>query len=147
MLLSAQLESAAAVKQQLGGGRDLYFYTSFDRSGSRYDDFLSQWQAAGNQPALADEFAINGWLAATMFTAVARTLPAVTRASVMQAFSKLSNYSTDGLLPALSFDKAGADLGGQAPRIINPTMGLSQYQDGTFVPYADGKFTNPFVVP
>jgi ABC-type branched-subunit amino acid transport system substrate-binding protein len=147
ILLSALLESASAVKQQLGGGQGLYFFTSFDRSGSLYSDFLSQWQAAGNQPALADEFAINGWLAATMFADVARTLPAVTRASVMQAFSNLSNYSTDGLLPALSFDKAGTDLGGQAPRIINPTIGLSQYRNGAFVPYDGGKFTNPFVIP
>jgi ABC-type branched-subunit amino acid transport system substrate-binding protein len=147
ILLSALLESASAVRQQLGSGQGLYFYTSFDRSGSLYSDFLSQWQAAGYQPALADEFAINGWLAATMFADVARTLPAVTRASVMQAFSKLSDYSTDGLLPALSFDKAGTNLGGQAPRIINPTMGLSQYQNGAFVPFDGGKFTNPFVVP
>jgi hypothetical protein len=83
----------------------------------------------------------------TMFAGVARTLPTVTRASVLAAFSKLTNYSTDGLLPPLSFTKPGTALGGKAPRIINPTMGLSQYQNGTFALYAGGTFTDPFTVP
>jgi hypothetical protein len=52
-----------------------------------------------------------------------------------------------GLLPPLSFGKPGTALGGKAPRIINPTMGLSQYQNGTFAPYTGGTFTNPFTVP
>jgi ABC-type branched-subunit amino acid transport system substrate-binding protein len=147
ILVSALLESVSAVKQQLSGGQGIYFYTSFNHSGHFYDDFQSQWQAAGNAPALADEFAINGWLAVTTFTAVARTLPSVTRASVLAAFGRLRNYSTDGLLPPLSFDKPSTILAGQATRIINPTMGLSQYQNGAFVPYAGGRFTNPFVLP
>jgi hypothetical protein len=125
----------------------VYFYTSFRHSGPFYSAFLSQWQASGNSPSLTDDFAINGWLSVTMFADVARTLPTVTRASVLAAFSRLSNYSTDGLLPPLSFDKPGTALGGNAPRIINPTMGLSQYQNGTFAPYAGGTFTNPFTLP
>jgi ABC-type branched-subunit amino acid transport system substrate-binding protein len=147
ILISAALETPSAVKQQLGDGQNLYFYTEFNHSGQLYDDFLAQWQAAGNPPSLVDDFAINGWLSVTMFTAIARTLPAATRASVMKAFSKLSGYSTDGLLPALSFDKPSTILGGKAPRIVNPTMALSSYQNGTFVPVAGGRFTNPFVAP
>jgi branched-chain amino acid transport system substrate-binding protein len=147
IVISAGTESPSAVQQQIGGGQNLYFDTFFNHSGQFYDAFLSQWQADGNAPALADDFAINGWLAATMFADVARTLPTVTRASVMNAYSKLSNFSTDGLTPPLSFDKPGTALGGKAPRIINPTIGLSQYQNGTFVPAAGGKFTNPFLVP
>jgi hypothetical protein len=83
----------------------------------------------------------------TMFAQVARTLPTVTRASVMHAFGELSNYTTGGMLPPLSFSKPGTALGGKAPRIVNPTMGLAQYQNGAFVPIAGGKFTDPFVVP
>jgi ABC-type branched-subunit amino acid transport system substrate-binding protein len=147
ILISASLESPSAVQQQLGGGQNLYFFTSFRHSGQFYDEFLSQWQAAGYQPGLADDFAINGWLAVTMFADVARTLPTVTRASVMQAFSKLSGYTTGGLVPPLSYTRLGTALGGRAPRVINPTMGLSQYQNGTFVPYDNGQFTNPFTVP
>jgi ABC-type branched-subunit amino acid transport system substrate-binding protein len=147
IVISAGTESPSAVQQQIGGGQNLYFDTFFNHSGQFYDAFLSQWQADGNAPALADDFAINGWLAATMFADVARTLPTVTRASVMNAYSKLSNFSTDGLTPPLSFDKPGTALGGKAPRIINPTIGLSQYQNGTFVPAAGGKFTNPFLIP
>jgi branched-chain amino acid transport system substrate-binding protein len=147
IVISAGTESPNAVQQQLGGGQNLYFDTFFNHSGRFYDAFLSQWQAAGNPPSLSDDFAINGWLAATMFADIARTLPTITRASIMQAYSKLSNYSTDGLTPPLSFNKPGTALGGKAPRIINPTIGLSQYQNGTFVPAAGGKFTNPFVVP
>jgi ABC-type branched-subunit amino acid transport system substrate-binding protein len=147
ILISAGLETPSAVQQQLGGAANLYFYTSFRHSGPFYNAFLSQWQASGNPPSLADEFAINGWLAVTMFADVARTLPSVTRASVLAAFSKLANYDTKGLLPPLSFNKPGTAFGGKAPRVINPTMALSQYQNGTFVPYAGGKFTNPFVVP
>jgi ABC-type branched-subunit amino acid transport system substrate-binding protein len=147
IVISAGTESESAVQQQLGGGQNLYFDTFFNHSGRFYDAFLSQWQAAGNSPSLADDFAINGWLSVTMFADVARTLPTVTRASVLHAYSQLSNYSTDGLTPLLSFDKSGTALGGQAPRVINPTIGLLQYQNGTFVPAADGKFTNPFVVP
>jgi ABC-type branched-subunit amino acid transport system substrate-binding protein len=147
ILIAASLESASAVRQQLGGGQDLYFYTWFNHSGPFYDAFASQWQAAGNQPATADDIAINGWLAVTMFAGVARTLPVVTRASVMQAFSKLADYSTGGLLPPLSYTRPGIALGGQAPRVINPTMGLSEYQNGTFVPYDNGQFTNPFTAP
>jgi len=147
MVISAGTESPAAVQQQIGGGQNLYFDTFFNHSGAFYDAFLSQWQADGNSPSLADDFAINGWLAATMFADVARTVPTVTRAAVLAAYGKLSNFSTDGLTPPLSFDKSGTALGGQAPRIINPTIGLSQYQNGTFVPAAGGKFTNPFVVP
>jgi ABC-type branched-subunit amino acid transport system substrate-binding protein len=147
IVISAGTESPSAVQQQLGGGQNLYFDTFFNHSGRFYDAFLSQWQAAGNSPSLADDFAINGWLSVTMFADVARTLPTVTRASVLHAYSQLSNYSTDGLTPLLSFDKSGTALGGQAPRVINPTIGLSQYQNGTFVPAAGGKFTDPFVVP
>ena len=147
ILISAALETPSAVQQQLGSGQHLYFYTEFNHSGQFYDDFLAQWQAAGNSPSLADDFAINGWLSVTMFTAIARTLPVVTRASIMRAFSELSGYSTDGLLPPLSFDKPSTILGGKAPRIVNATMALSSYQNGTFVPVAGGTFTNPFVVP
>jgi ABC-type branched-subunit amino acid transport system substrate-binding protein len=147
IIIFASLETASAVQQQLGGGQDLYFCTSFTHSGPFYDDFVSQWAAAGNSPTLADEFAINGWLSVTMFAQVARTLPTVTRASVLSAFNELNNYSTDGMLPPLSFSKPGTALGGKAPRIVNPTMGLAQYQNGTFVPIAGGAFTNPFVVP
>ena len=147
IVISAGTESPAAVQQQLGGGQDLYFDTFFNHSGAFYDAFLSQWQADGNSSSLSDDFAINGWLAATMFADVARTLPTITRASVLRAYSKLSNFSTDGLTPPLSFDKPATVLGGQAPRIVNPTIGLSQYQNGTFVPAAGGKFTNPFVIP
>jgi ABC-type branched-subunit amino acid transport system substrate-binding protein len=147
ILIAAQLETASAVQQQLGGGQSLYFYTEFRHSGPFYRAFLAQWQAAGNSPSLADEFAINGWLSVTMFAQVARTLPTVTRVSVLAAFSKLSNYSTGGMLPTLSYTKPSAVLGGNAPRIINPTMGLAQYQNGTFVPIAGGTFTNPFIIP
>jgi ABC-type branched-subunit amino acid transport system substrate-binding protein len=147
ILISQSLETPSAVQQQLGGGSDLYFYTWFKHSGPFYNAFLSQWQASGNPPSLADEFALNGWLAVTMFADVARKLPSVTRPSVLAAFSKLANYNTQGLLPPLSFTKPGTALGGKAPRVINPTMGLSQYQNGTFVPVAGGKFTNPFIVP
>jgi ABC-type branched-subunit amino acid transport system substrate-binding protein len=147
ILIAGTVETTSAVQQQLGGGQDLYFYTSFRRSGPFYNAFLSQWQAAGDSPSLADEFAINGWLSVTMFAQVARTLPTVTRASVLAAFGKLTNYSTGGLLPPLSFSKPGTALGGKAPRLVNPTMGLAQYQNGTFVPVAGGTFTNPFVVP
>jgi ABC-type branched-subunit amino acid transport system substrate-binding protein len=147
IIIFASLETPSAVQQQLGGGQNLYFCTSFTHSGPFYDAFVSQWQAAGNSPSLADEFAINGWLSVTMFAQVARTLPTATRASVMHAFRDLSNYNTGGMLPPLSFSKPGTALGGKAPRVVNPTMGLAQYQNGTFVPVADGKFTNPFVVP
>jgi branched-chain amino acid transport system substrate-binding protein len=147
IIIFASLETPSAVQQQLGGGQHLYFCTSFTHSGPFYDAFVSQWKAAGNSPSLADEFAINGWLSVTMFAQVARTMPTITRVSVLHAFSKLSNYSTGGMLPPLSFSKPGTALGGKAPRIINPTMGLAQYQNGAFVPIAGGKFTNPFVVP
>jgi ABC-type branched-subunit amino acid transport system substrate-binding protein len=147
IIIFASLETPSAVQQQLGGGQDLYFCTSFTHSGPFYNAFVSQWQAAGNSPSLTDEFAINGWLSVTMFAQVARTLPTVTRASVQAAFGKLSNYSTGGMLPPLSFDKPGTALAGKAPRVVNPTMGLAQYQNGTFVPIAGGAFTNPFVVP
>jgi ABC-type branched-subunit amino acid transport system substrate-binding protein len=147
IVISAGTESPAAIQQQLGGGQNLYFDTFFNHAGRFYDAFLSQWRAAGNSPSLTDDFAINGWLAVTMFADIARTLPTVTRASVVRAYSQLSNYSTDGLTPPLSFDKPGTILGGKAPRIVNPTIGLSQYQNGTFVSAAGGKFTDPFVVP
>jgi Periplasmic binding protein len=80
-VISAGTESASAVQQQMGGGQNLYFDTFFNHSGRFYDAFLSQWQAAGNSPSLADDFAINGWLAVTMFADIARTLPTITRAS------------------------------------------------------------------
>jgi branched-chain amino acid transport system substrate-binding protein len=147
IVIFASLETPSAVQQQLGGGQNLYFCTSFTRSGPVYKAFLSQWQGAGNPASLADEFAINGWLSVTMFAQVARTLPTITRASVLAAFSKLTNYSTGGMLPPLSYTKPATVLGGKAPRIVNPTMGLAQYQNGTFVPIAGGKFTNPFIVP
>jgi|HubBroStandDraft_6_1064221.scaffolds.fasta_scaffold81842_4 branched-chain amino acid transport system substrate-binding protein len=147
IVISAGVESPSSVQQQLGSGQNLYFYTYFNHSGPFYNAFLSQWQAAGNSPSLADEFALNGWLSVTMFAHVARTLPTVTRASVLDAFSKVTNYSTDGLLPPVSFNKPGTALGGKAPRVVNQTIALVQYQNGAFVPAAGGKFTDPFVVP
>ena len=111
----------------------------------RHPIWQPQWKAAGQDPSLADDDAINGWLAVTMFADVARTLPSVTRASVVEAFRKLSNYDTKGLMSQLSFTAPGTGLGGKAPRIVDPTLGLSQYQDGRFVPYANGQTANPFV--
>jgi Periplasmic binding protein len=77
-------------------------------------------------------------------------LPAIgVNAYVSADFNSPVVFATDigGLLPPLSFGKPGTALGGQAPRIVNPTMGLAQYQNGTFVPVAGGKFVNPFVIP
>jgi branched-chain amino acid transport system substrate-binding protein len=145
ILISAGIETPSSVQQQVGDGQNLYFYTYFNHSGPFYNAFLSQWQAAGNALTLADEFAINGWLSVTMFAHVARTLPTVTRASVLAAFNKLTNYSTDGLLPPVSFNKPATVLGGTAPRIVNQTMALVQIQNGAFVPAAGGKFADPFV--
>jgi ABC-type branched-subunit amino acid transport system substrate-binding protein len=145
ILISASVESPSAIKQQLGDGSGLYFYTFFNHSGTFYDNFLNQWKAAGEDPNLADESSINGWLAVTMFADVARTLPSVTRTSVVAAFNKLHNYDTKGLIPPVSFDTPGTGLGGKAPRVVNLTVGLSQYQDGKLVPYANGKTANPFV--
>jgi ABC-type branched-subunit amino acid transport system substrate-binding protein len=148
MLISSAIETSKSVSQQLGANaKKVFFFNYFHNGGKFYDAFLSQWSAAGESASDADDFAINGWLAATMFADVARKLPTVTRASVLGAFKALTNYDTGGLTPTLSFATPGTALGGKAPRIVNPTITLTQFQDGKFVPYQGGPFINPFVVP
>jgi hypothetical protein len=111
-----------------------------------YQQFVAQWQAAGNSADVIDDYAINGWLSATMFADVARKTATVTRKSILNAFESLKGYNTDGLLPPISFDKPATVLNGNAPRIVDPTIGLLQVKDGKFVPFANGKLVNPFEI-
>jgi ABC-type branched-subunit amino acid transport system substrate-binding protein len=147
LLLSAAVQTPSAVSRQLGDAKSLYFYSTFHHDGRFYNDFQSQWAAAGHSASDADDWAINGWLSVTMFATVARKLPSVTRASILDAFKHLASYDTGGLTPTLSFTTPGIALGGKAPRIINPTVTLTEFNDGKFVPYKSGAFVNPFVVP
>lgn len=147
IVLSGAVVTEETVKQQFGDTSNLYFGTLFNRTGPFYDQFEAQWVASGKSASSIDDYALNGWLAATMFADVVRKVPSPTRSTILAAFNQLTNYDTGGLLPPLSFDKPSTILGGGAPRVVNPTMGLLQFSEGKFVRFADGKMVNPFVAP
>lgn len=147
LLLNASLETAATVSQQLGENKNVYFFGYYNHAGPYYNDFQCQWAADGQSASAVDDFAISGWLAVTMFANEARKLPTVTRSSVLDAFKNAANLDTGGLTPPLSFNTPSTALGGKAPRLVNPTGTLNQFQNGKFVPYKGGPFINPFIIP
>lgn len=147
IVLSGAVVTPASVKKNFGDTTGIYIGVFFNRSGSVYDQFLAQWKADGNSADAVDDYAINGWLSVKMFADVARTTPTISRESILAGFNALKDYQTDGLLPPISFDQPSTTLGGNAPRVVNPTVSLLEVKDGQFVPVAGGKLANPFVIP
>lgn len=147
IVLSGAVVTPASVKRNFRDTSGVYIGAFFTRSGAFYDRFVAQWKADGKSADLIDDYTINGWLSATMFADVARRTPTLTRKSILDAIGSLKDYDTGGLLPPISFDKPSDIIGGSAPRMINPTIGLLQVKDGKFVPFAGGRLANPFQIP
>ena len=130
---------------KLGAAADgTYVTTSFPPSGGQGN---AQFAAQMNQyapGAVQDDLAKNAWLSVWLFANTAQHLTTITRASVLAAMSHVSNYSTGGLTPPLTFTKPYSGFGGTLPRMFNQTVVYTKVVNGKFIATGGG-FANPFV--
>jgi ABC-type branched-subunit amino acid transport system substrate-binding protein len=130
---------------KLGAAADgTYVTTSFPPSGGQGNaDFASQMEKYAPN-AVQDDLAKNAWLSVWLFANTAKNLPTITRATVLAAMSQVSNYSTGGLTPPLTFTKPYTGFGGTLPRMFNQTVVYTKVVNSKFVATGSG-FANPFV--
>jgi ABC-type branched-subunit amino acid transport system substrate-binding protein len=88
--------------------------------------------------AALDAISLNGWLSTWAFAQVARTISgSVTRASVMSAFSNLTNFNVFGLLPAGFTTKKDFSFPGLS-RLFNQSIVEGVVKDGQLVQTSAG---------
>lgn len=94
---------------------------------------------------LIDQGALYGWMAAKMFTDVAKTIKGpITRASVLNAMRHITNYTgLGGLIPPYSTTTKFTGFGGQAPYLFDPYAFPVKIENGKLVEIGN-TFINPF---
>jgi ABC-type branched-subunit amino acid transport system substrate-binding protein len=85
---------------------------------------VAAFQSAGTMAGINDPYAWNSYAAVMVFTAVAKKLPDVTRATVTAALSQTSNLDI-GLVSPLQFVHGNKD--NLAPRIFNDCVFLTRW--------------------
>lgn len=68
-----------------------------------------------------DYSSVLGWLAVKMVADVAKTLPTVSAASLLNAMSHLQGYDSGGIIPPYTTTTPSTALGGIATHLYNPT--------------------------
>jgi ABC-type branched-subunit amino acid transport system substrate-binding protein len=92
--------------------------------------------------ALLDDTSINGWAAAYAFQQVASRLSTISRQSVLQAMSSISNLQTGGIYPPLSASGRQHSYYGESC-VMNPDLVAEEVQGGHLVSVHPGQFFDP----
>jgi hypothetical protein len=140
-VLSETVVNASAIQEALSPdvAEDIYTLTYYDKNSDGYARFLADMEEYQPDVVPGDLGAI-AWLAVNMFEHVAADLPELTRQSVWDAMSSLSDFDTEGMTAGpLDFTTPGTALGGTAPRLVPSVMSVyvDRYEDGEYVPLAD----------
>jgi hypothetical protein len=130
---------------KLGAAADgTYVTTSFPPSGGPGNAEFTQQMSKYEPGAVQDDLAKNAWLSVWVFANTAQHLSTLTRASVLAAMSKISDYNTGGLTPPLNFTKTFSGFGGSLPRMFNQTVVYTKVVNSKFVATGSGGFADPF---
>jgi ABC-type branched-subunit amino acid transport system substrate-binding protein len=107
---------------------------------------LYQQQIAKYQPgAPLDDDSLIGWSSVWALAQVGKTLPSVTRSSVMSAMGKLTNFSLGGAFPNLTTTAHPCATGclGQV-NLYTPYAILYTLNNGKLTPNTPGQLLNPY---
>ena len=113
--------------------------TMFSKDMNAFDKSLSQ-----------TDLAAQNWLGTWVFERVAKTLPDITAASVLDAMGKVSNMDMGGLTPPLTTttpfnSQSNPTFNALLPRLYNPTVVYEQVKNGkVYVINKKNPFVNPF---
>jgi branched-chain amino acid transport system substrate-binding protein len=140
LIVSQTLVNASTLQEGLTDAEleAVYAITWFDKSSDGYAEFLADLEEF--QPdAEPTDLETNAWLAVNMFADVASGLDEISRESILEAMSSVSDYDTGGLTPAIDYSEEGTALGGTAPRLVPSALSVyaDVYRDGTWAPYAE----------
>jgi ABC-type branched-subunit amino acid transport system substrate-binding protein len=128
--------------KQLGAVGNVQVAGSYAYSSPGYQTFLAEVKAYDPSLKPSDE-SVNSWLGIHLFAkAMSQSSQPLTRAGVLAAFTNLSNYTTDGLTPALDFTKPNSTQG--FSRAFNPTSVLHDVKNGTAADTQPVQFLNIF---
>jgi ABC-type branched-subunit amino acid transport system substrate-binding protein len=107
---------------------------------------LYQAQLAKYQPsAPLDDDSLIGWSSVWAFAQVGKTLPSVTRATVLAAFGKMNNFSLGGAFPNLTTTAHPCQTGclGQV-NLFSPDAIFYTVNNGKLTPNTQGELFNPY---
>jgi branched-chain amino acid transport system substrate-binding protein len=100
------------------------------------------WMNKTDPSAQKDELSLLEWTAMLIFADVAKTLPSVTRASVLQAYQNLKTPVNVGTSAPFSVVGSPSPLS-TAPQLHSADVMYSEIENGQYKPL--GSFVNPFV--
>jgi branched-chain amino acid transport system substrate-binding protein len=128
---------ADEVKQNLGNPTNAYITTGYDLESEGYKMFEADMAKYAPNASRAGHN-ITRWLAANILADIAKDLPEVTRAAVLDHFSTATSINTFGLTPSpLTFTVENKGLGGFMPRVSNDKVALYKYDAGKWVRKTD----------
>jgi ABC-type branched-subunit amino acid transport system substrate-binding protein len=113
--------------------------TMFTKDMNAFDKSLAQ-----------TDLAAQNWLGTWVFERVAKTLPDITAASVLDGMGKITNMDMGGLTPPLTTttpfnSQSNPTFNALLPRLFNPTVVYEQVKNGkVFVINKKNPFVNPF---
>jgi hypothetical protein len=100
------------------------------------------WMNKTDPSAQKDELSLLEWTAMLIFADVAKTLPSVTRASVLQAYQNLKTPVNVGTSAPFSVVGSPSPLS-TAPQLHSADVMYSKIENGQYQPL--GTFVNPFL--
>jgi branched-chain amino acid transport system substrate-binding protein len=119
LLVNASQLSDGKINASLkGANQELYSAGAYDISSPGWKQMQDEAKAFGVDPTLVNGTFATGWLAVHMFAQVAAKLPAISRATVVDAMNKLTALDTKGMTAPLNYTVPGTALGGKAPRVF-----------------------------
>jgi ABC-type branched-subunit amino acid transport system substrate-binding protein len=117
---------------------NVYDIAWFDRSSAGYAEYGKEMRALGYAGTQYDnDNSTMAWAALKEFVAIAKSLPTVTRATVLAAYKKQASVTTMGLTPEINFTVPQSAASGQYPVIRNDTTVLYHYEGSKYVLVGD----------
>jgi ABC-type branched-subunit amino acid transport system substrate-binding protein len=113
-------------------------------TGSGWDQYqaeLGKYQAAAT--STASDYSVSVWIGVHLLAAVAAKIPgSLTRAALVKALNSLSDYSTGGLTPPISFTTPNPQVG--YSRVFNPVVYGLTYENAALTDIKPLKYVNIF---
>jgi branched-chain amino acid transport system substrate-binding protein len=100
--------------------------------------FLAETSYLGKGFAV-DDTSTNAWLAVHMFANILKTMPTITRQSVLAKLRNLHNVSAYGFTTPLTTASTYRGLGGQFPRLFSRTAYAEKIENGKTVELPNGE--------
>jgi branched-chain amino acid transport system substrate-binding protein len=131
--------SPTVLRAALGSSpTQIYDIAWFNRDSPGYAEYEKDMRALGYAGTQYDnDNSTMAWAALKEFAAITKSLPTVTRATVLAAYKKQASVTTMGLTPEINFTGSQSAAGGQYPVIRNDTTVLYHYEGGKYVLVGD----------